>query len=255
MQTIVLTAVCALSIAQSIRASQIVVPNSYGPVVGGSNQNGTTRQFDRTWQGVIAASELGGLSVGDQITGLNWRAFSSTQAASWPLAGGASWTNFDVYLSSAATTPATMSNSFALNEGADRVEVRSGAYSIAAGAYTNNQITGTVSPWGPTIDWSVPFGTPFTYNGGGLTLTIRHTGNAQATSFFLDALATTNPDWGTRVAARAASGTTGTNYTATTGTSTSFLVTQFQVTPAPAPSSLALLGIAGLATRARRRRR
>jgi hypothetical protein len=229
----------------------VVVPNVCSASVGNFGINTPTRNLARTYQCVIDASQFAGLSVGDQITGLHWRAMSDPSAnttATWP-ASTASWANFDIYISTATTTPGTISNTFAANEGADKTAVRLGAYSVAAGAYVSSGVTATVSPWGPLIT----FTTPFTYSGGGITVTLRHTGNDTGTAYNVDGVAATNTamGYGTAFAARAASAAS--PYTATTGTSSPFVVTQFEASPAPTPSSLAILGLGGLAISRRRR--
>ncbi len=137
---------------------------------------------------------------------------------------------------STGTNPVlTLSSTFANNNGPNVVTVRSGALSISAGTFP--------SSGSPRGFYTIGFTTPFTYTGGEVVVTMRHTSHA-GSSFLNDA-----------VNVGALGNTLGNVFDSTTG-STNFFhfpVTRFTVTPEPGSLVLAAIGV--LAASARRRRR
>ncbi|MBL9076730.1 MAG: lamin tail domain-containing protein [Planctomycetes bacterium] len=102
-----------------------------------------------------------GVSGFVQIDGLRWRANGGGGA------GAGTYTNVEVWLSSAATTYLTMSNTFALNHGGDLTLVYSGPVSVQAATPT--------SPSSFYVD--VTFSTPFAYfTGTDLVVEVKCTG-------------------------------------------------------------------------------
>lgn len=138
--------------------------------------NTPVRDAPRTLQYVFGSSLLAGVPPGSEIGGIAFRLDGG--AAGWP-SGSRTWSAFDVQLCRAANPAGALAASFADNLGGDVVTVRSGPLTVAAGAY---QGWATPNPFGPEI----VFTTPYTYSGGDLLVTIRHTGNG-VDSAYLDA--------------------------------------------------------------------
>jgi len=231
------------SVASTAHAQFVTTPNNMNDITGNGGLSVTTSPAPTTWQGVIAQSEFSNVKAGDRITGIQWRAMSNPfYVPSWPPESWIDWFNFDIYLSSAAATPATMSNTFALNDGLDVIQVRSGPYTLNPHSYTNNVLPGTISPWGPLITFDVPF----EYRGGDIAITVRQGGYfSPFNSFVFDSVFPVGdpppPEYGTLVAGRTASG-----YAAPTGTGPGFIVTRFKFEPVPEPATLTLLALAAL---------
>lgn len=175
-------------------AAGTVCPVANTTVSGDAGLNTVIRSVARTHQIMIAASELAGLAHGTPITGLTYRN-QPAQSSAFPPAGvTATYADYTIRVSRAATTLSTMSTTLADNDGPDAVTVRGGPLSIEPLAFPN---TGDPTAFGPTI----PFTNQYIYTGGDLVVTIRHTGNAQNVSSFMDCITTTGPGYGTRVRA------------------------------------------------------
>lgn len=135
----------------------------------------------RTLQVQIAASQLAGLPPsGTRITGLAFRlANVAGTPASWPPPGGFLFSQFDITISPAINTVATMSTTFSSNNfptifGVGPTVVRSGPLLIPAGSFTTGA---SPNPFG----FEIPFAVPFTYvtsNGNDLVFTIRFAAGA-----------------------------------------------------------------------------
>ncbi|MBX3379542.1 MAG: hypothetical protein KF805_05580 [Phycisphaeraceae bacterium] len=143
-----------------------VVPNANTAVRGPSTLQTVYSDTERTSQFIVNASELTYLPVGSRVTGITFRSRSSGAAP----AAGCLFENYQVYVSTAANRPATASAVFASNEGADKVQVKSGAFYLAPGSLPGSL---TVNAFGPTIE----FDRAFVYQGGDICVTIRHSGN------------------------------------------------------------------------------
>lgn len=187
---------------------------------------------------------LGGLTPGSVLTGFQFRrdgGFGSTPNAD------TTYTSFDVTLSQSANAPGALSTTFASNIGGGAVAVRTGSLT-----FPTDSFPGGAGPngFGPLIT----FATPYTYTGGDLLVTIRHTGAVSAIGTqgrFLDAEADAGLQY-----LRA------TGFTAATATVNQGLapVVNFQFTPvaavpAPPAAALALMGLATAGGLARLRRR
>lgn len=237
-RTIWATAAVSLLVSAAANAG-VVVPNSAAGVEGdGTFSLTSTAAAGRTFQLAIAAGQLSAL-VGQSITGLEFR-LNGAATAAWPPTG-ASFAQWDISVGP-GVAPGAMSNTFAANFSSAPTLVRSGPLAFAAGAFP---IGGAPNPFGPTIN----FTTPYAYAGGDLTIEMRFSAQTGATTQSpLDAvLASGGPvnGWGVDFAGRWVSGST-----ATTGGNANFLVTNLVAVPAPA--SLALFGVMGLASRRRR---
>lgn len=116
-------------------------------------------------QTVISASELKNIPVGSVIDSLWLRQAAGVDVGP---STNVSSLDFEVYLSTAARRPESMSTTFAINEGSDRVLVHDGPWSVPAG----------VLPAAATGNFGkiVQFRKGFVYKGGDLCVTTRHTG-------------------------------------------------------------------------------
>lgn len=145
----------------------VIAPNDRAQ----SNGNSFTWQMlsanDATYQVIIHESELKHIPMGSVIDSFALRR-AVGMGAPWP-ASDAAALDYDVWVSTAAQTPDTMSTTYATNEGADKVQVRDGALGVRGLSYPSGP---GVSAYGPAIE----FQRGFVYNGGGLCITVRTTG-------------------------------------------------------------------------------
>jgi hypothetical protein len=88
----------------------------------------------------------------------------------WP-AGDRTFAQYNIQLSTSNFAPLSLSIVYADNIGPDVVTVRSGPLTLPDGSFTNS--AGAPNAFGPIIT----FPTPYTYAGGDLLITIRHTGH------------------------------------------------------------------------------
>ncbi|MCA9288925.1 MAG: hypothetical protein KDA05_10100, partial [Phycisphaerales bacterium] len=190
-------------LAASAPAQELVAPNANANASGDTGLNTLIRNAaGRAYQFRIAPSELAGVPVGAFLDAITYR-FDQTASnpTTWPPAGGATWTDYDITLSQDATNGAPLSPTFAANQTAP-VRVRSGPLTIPAGAFTSGA---NPNAWGHRI----LFDTPYQYAGGGLLVTVAHPGSNQVpVAPFLDA---------TNITGNAVSGS---SYVATVGTPT-----------------------------------
>lgn len=207
-----------------------VVPNDRATVAGGATFLGPLANSGRTYQWLIADTELTSL-VGQQLSGITYRLGTSASSA-WPTAD-VTYTNYDIYLSP-GVAPAARSLTFANNVAGPQTQVRSGPLTILTGSFTVNN---NPRDFGVNID----FGTPYLYTGGNLLIELRHSGSS-GTSSSVDAVGTTGTGYGTAFSAC----WTG-NYTGTTGAAGNFAVIQLTATAVPEPGSLALCGLGVIA--------
>jgi len=119
--------------------------------------------FLPTLQTLIAPSELRHIPIGSVIDSLWLR-----QIASAPLAptAGIACDDFEIYLSTSPREPRNMSELFAANEGADRVQTYDGPLGIPAGTFP----PGSIGTFGKFAQ----FQKHFVYRGGPLCVTLRH---------------------------------------------------------------------------------
>lgn len=152
--------------------------------------------FAKTTQGIVAQSEMRRLGRGSRLIGMFYRGGSST----WPAAADF-YTRYDLQLSKALTTPATMSNTVASNIGSDVTLVRSGQLDLAAGALL------PVGPFPRPAPWAmeIPFTTPYMYKGGGLMTLVRSSSINSLNGASPAALSTSDERYGTRVRMRGSS--------------------------------------------------
>lgn len=201
--------------AQQTTQSQLalfekVVPGAYTSTVGTGVFLGPLTGSARTYQMLIAASELTDLA-GKNLTSISFR-LSGSASAAWP-ASQATFNNYDIYLSG-SVQPAVRSLTFANNVSGTQTLVRSGALVIPAGAFTFGS-----APNAFTFD--INFNTAYLYTGGNLLVEIRHSGSNLGTG--VDALITSTAGYATVYSAC----WTG-SYTGTAGAQGNFAVTKFK---------------------------
>jgi len=146
--------------------SGVVVPNVNVDTPGTAASGGLFTKDAYTSQTILHASQLSHIPVGSQITGLTFRGKAGISAPTQNLA----FSNYRVWMSTAATTPLTISPTFADNDGPDVMEVRSGPFSLLKNSLSGNS---AATSYGPTLH----FQRAFIYQGGGLCITVRHPGN------------------------------------------------------------------------------
>jgi len=160
-------------------------------VTSGAEATGR-RIFDgnRTNQIIYSASSLNDIPPGAKITGMSFRNRVNQTAAIYP-ASDTLLPRFDVALSSAVNTPSTMSTTAANNEGADRVDARTGPLMLPAGAFRDSPILPTNDA--DEFDFYIDFPQAFFYRGGDLCVTIRSESPLDALSGFDVAAMSSSP--------------------------------------------------------------
>jgi len=136
-------AICMLMLSSYTNAQQVspispltifeqVVPNAYANTSAGTSFTGPFANTARTYQILIAASELTSLS-GKHLVSLSFRN-SGTITTDWP-ASSTTYNNYDIYLSG-SVNPVDRSFTFAQNVVGTQTQVRSGSLTVPAGALT-----------------------------------------------------------------------------------------------------------------------
>jgi hypothetical protein len=178
-----------------------VVPNAYASTSAGTSFTGPFANSPRTYQILIAASELTSLT-GKHLVSLSFRN-SGTITTDWP-ASNTTYNNYDIYLSG-SVNPADRSFTFAQNVVGTQTLVRSGSLTVPAGALTIGSNPNNFS-------YDIVFTTPWFYAGGNLLVEIRHDGSS-GTSRSVDAAGTSSPGYASLYSACWESGYTPTSTT------------------------------------------
>lgn len=186
-----------------------LVGSQEGPIGGGSA---------RRYMMVFDPRALQGIPPGSTLTGIRFR-LDSFNGAAWPPAN-ISFADYELRISAAATSAATMSINYANNISGPQTLVRNGALVISAGAFAAGA---TPRPFGPLISFNSQ---SFVYNGGSLCLDFNHTGTGSIVTGFMDGSAATASEF--------VNGLYATNRSAATGDLTSYPIIEFEYTP---PSS------------------
>lgn len=237
-----LTAVAAVAgLAAAASAQTVVVPNSFANTPGTAGLNTLTRDLNnpRTYQMIVAASQLSAIPAGSLLTGVTWRSnITISNPPSWPPADY-SYADYDMFIGQAALAVGSGSTTFANNVvGGSEIQVLDGPLTIPANTFTQGG-AGVPSPWG----FEILFDTPYLYNGGDIVFTARHPGALVAGALFLDSV--------TSGVANGVQTFTATGNTATVGAAATSTIFRFSYVPAP--GTAALLGLAGLVAARRRR--
>jgi hypothetical protein len=186
----------------------------------------------RRYQMVMDARALAGIPPGSVLTGIRFRQ-DNANTVPWPPAGF-SFSDYELRISAAATSAATMSTTYAANVSGPATLVKDGTLAIAASSFPGGPASGTTpEAFGPLI----AFDTPFTYAGGSLCLDFNHSGTGLVASEFMDADLQPGTDFVSGLYSNA-------SRTATTGLITTYPIIQFEYTPPTneiAPENLAIL--------------
>ena len=221
------------------RADGIVVPNTLATVEGNDNNFGPFFNNSVRYQQVFSASQFPSFTGPLMITEIAFRPDGSVTDPSLIIR----FDSVQIDLSTTSRTPSTLSTLFASNVGADDTTV------FNSFVFVNAPVTGP--PGGPK-DFTVAFAlNPFIYDpsAGDLLLDVRAIESGGGISAPFDA--ESNNPFTAHLDAPDISAASGTSFA--TG-----LVTQFQFTPVPEPSTLVLgsLGtlLVGVGARWRQRR-
>ena len=168
----------ALLLAAASAEAQVVTPNANASTEGAAAQFGifASSPTGSTFQTAVAASQFSSIPIGNQITGIGFRLDGGSTAQVNPL----SYTTFQLQIGQSANPVGSLSNTFASNLGADTVLAINGL-SVPAGSFVD--AVGV----NPNPFYVLLFGTPYTYNGGDLLVTVRQAGNG--VSLAVDAVA------------------------------------------------------------------
>lgn len=221
------------------RADGIVVPNTLATVEGNDNNFGPFFNNSVRYQQVFSASQFPSSTGPLMITQIAFRPDGSVTDPSLIIR----FDSVQIDLSTTSRTPSTLSTLFASNVGADDTTV------FNSFVFVNAPVTGP--PGGPK-DFTVAFAlNPFIYDpsAGDLLLDVRAIESGGGISAPFDA--ESNNPFTAHLDAPDISATSGTSFA--TG-----LVTEFQFTPVPEPSTLVLASLGtllvGVGARWRQRR-
>jgi hypothetical protein len=189
-----------------------VIPNAYESSVGTVTFLGPLANTARTYQLLIAASQLTNL-VNKELMSFTYRIPANATEA-WPTSQ-VEFANYDVYLSGSVSPPNRSLTSFPSNVVGTQTLVRSGSLSVPAGAFPSGS-----SP--NSFGFQILFSTNWLYTGGDLLIEIRHSG-FNGTSRSVDAIGTAITGYGSLFSACWGSG-----YTVTSGSQGNFSVIELR---------------------------
>lgn len=139
----------------------VVVPNTFSGAVGPVDTFGPLGTLTAAQEFLFAASEFSTIPVGSQITSIGFRLASRAPASP---AAPLIYSDYSVELSTSLVPIGSLTNSFGNNYGPDLTIVRSGPMTIGTNALAGGA--------GPNLFFTIPFTTPYTYQGGDLLLTL-----------------------------------------------------------------------------------
>ncbi|MFN3756182.1 MAG: T9SS type A sorting domain-containing protein [Flavobacterium sp.] len=191
-----------------------VIPMGYSNAQGTATFIGPMATAQRTYQQLIAASQLTDL-VGKEITSISYR-IPANSTGPWPAADFA-FANFDIYLSG-SVDPVNRSLTFENNVVGTQTQVRLGSLVIPAESFPSGASPNLFGP-------EIVFDTPWLYTGGNLLIEIRHSGFT-GTTRSLDANSTSTFGYSSLYSAC----WTG-NYSGTSGSQGNFCVINLKAAP------------------------
>ncbi len=210
--------ICSTSYGQSNLTNQntgsnnalfTVVPNSSASVGGIDFFSGAISSLARTYQLIIAGSELTSL-VNTQLSSIAFRL--PTQTPNPFPTSAFTIPNYDIYLAQ-SVAPQNRSLTFSSNIIGAKTLVRSGPLTIPASTFSSG---GSPNSFGFQIDFS----SNWLYTGGNLVIEIRHSGyTASVVSFAMEAIPAAGAGYGTLF-----TGCFGLAYNATSGSQANFVV-------------------------------
>ncbi len=178
--------ICFISAAAT--ADSTIIPNAAATTAGSGGYSTLLNAGARSYQLVVGPAELSSIPAGSQITGIAWRRPTWQVFANWPGATTCTFNNYDITLSTSNRAPGSLSTTYTDNIGADAVLCRFGPLSLTGAFFPGGQLTPNTNPFGTTISFSAPY----TYTGGMLLLTVRHSGNNCGGSGSLDTVGSAN---------------------------------------------------------------
>jgi hypothetical protein len=229
-------ALLALPLITASAAAQIqtVVPINFAATEGNSASSSLFQAGAASLQVMYTEAFLNasGITAGAVIDGIAYR--RSGGGTTGPL-GDTTFASYNIFLSPTFADPLSLTNTFANNIVGTQTQVHSGSLTFPANSFPGGA---TPNAFGPTVDFS----TPYTYTGGSLLFEFRRSARTgDTTSFNTDIDSTAATQLGARWLFNTSSDT------ATTGTlSNGGHIFQLQFNPIPEPTSLALVGVAGL---------
>jgi hypothetical protein len=230
----------ALSLAGAASAQLTVVPSGFAAVEGSSSSSTLFQTGASSLQVFYSEAFLNaaGINPGAIINGLAYR--RNTGGVTGP-AADTMMAEYNIFMSQSFAAPASMTTTYASNVVGPQTQVYGSSITFAAGSMPGGA---TPNAFGPLINFS----TPYAYTGGSLLIEIRRSARTGDTlSFNTDFDSTAASVAGARMLFNLSSNT------AATGTLSNGAHI-FQLNVIPAPSGVALAGLAAVALGRRRRR-
>lgn len=171
----------AFAVANPAAAATVIAPNAFTDTDAPSAQFGVLGNLANspsTFQFVVSASQLAGLSSGSLISAIGFRFAGSPFLEP---SGTASFSRYDIQIGRAANPTTALSSVYANNMGADTILARTGALTVPANTFTD------LPGEGSNNFYDLGFTTPYLYSGGDLGVTIRYLANTGNPGIALDA--------------------------------------------------------------------
>ena len=151
----------------SATADVVVASNANTSVSGASDQYGLMDSGPVTFQFAYSSSQFTGIGAGSAITGIGFRLPAGSSTFNADLV----YSSFSIQIGQSTALPGALSTTFATNEASDTVTALSGPRTIAAGS-----LVGGSEP-NPFLE--LTFTNAYTYTGGDILVTLRHSDPGQ----------------------------------------------------------------------------